>query len=125
MRSALTICFLFGLALLVACSSSAAPAAQNNAAPAAAPAAAQEPSTHVIEINNFKFQPADLTIKLGDTVEWQNKDTVAHNAAASDKTFATQKLATGASEKWVSNKKGRFPYICTLHPNMRATLTVE
>jgi len=34
-------------------------------------------------------------------------------------------LATGASWRYAAMKKGRFDYICTLHPTMKATLVVE
>ncbi len=29
---------------------------------------------HIIELRNFAFNPAELTIKVGETVEWQNKE---------------------------------------------------
>ena len=129
MRPAMLLTSLLGGAMLVACSSSS-----NNARPAAsqpktetvqAAAPASAPSVHVINMKDMKFEPSSATIKVGDTVEWKNPDIVTHNAAAADNSFNTQKIAPGASGKWTATKKGSFPYTCTLHPNMKASLTVE
>jgi plastocyanin len=128
MRSVRNLSSLVILCVLVACSSgkkdSTAPAAESQKPQSAQPAVSS-PQTHVVSIRDMRFDPADLTVKEGDTVEWKNADALTHNAVAIDKTFRTENLATGASGKWVANKKGSFSYLCSLHPNMKAKLTVE
>jgi plastocyanin len=112
------------LLLLAACSGAGhAPAAgAGNAASSSAPAAS--PGAHVVTINNFKFQPADLTVKAGDTVEWKNEDIVPHSAT--DKgVFDSGGIAKGGSWQWVATKPGTYYYICTLHPNMKGRLVVQ
>jgi plastocyanin len=114
--------------LLVACSSSSPQPAKTDqpAAPSsAASSPVSGPTTHVVTIKDMKFSPESFTIHEGDTIEWKNADDVAHNAVANDKTFATQKLKPGDSEKLVANKKGSFPYVFTFHPNMKATVDVQ
>jgi len=82
-------------------------------------------TTHTIVIADMKFVPDTLTVKAGDTVVWVNKDFFPHTATAQDKTFDSRDIATNKSWKYVATKKGSFPYICTLHPTMKATLIVK
>ena len=81
--------------------------------------------THTIVIADMKFVPETLTVKPGDTVVWVNKDFFPHTATAQDKSFDSRDIATNKSWKYVVKKKGSFPYICTLHPTMKATLVVK
>lgn len=90
-------------------------------------AAAQktEPQTHTIVIKGFIFQPETLTVKAGDTVIWKNEDIVPHTATANGKRFDSKSIETKASWKYVATKPGSYPYICSFHPTMKATLTVK
>ena len=81
--------------------------------------------THTIVIADMKFVPETLTVKAGDTVVWVNKDFFPHTATAQDKSFDSGDIATNKSWKYVAKKKGSFPYICTLHPMMKAILVVK
>jgi len=119
-----TTLLLPALLLLAACSGTGhAPAAPSSAAP---PASA---GTHVVTINNFKFQPAELTVKAGETVQWKNADIVPHSATANEvsqaRAFDSGSIAKGGSWQWVAAKPGAYDYICTLHPNMKGRLTVQ
>jgi plastocyanin len=82
-------------------------------------------TTHTIVIADMKFVPETLTVKAGDSIVWTNKDFFPHTATAQDKTFDSRDIATNKSWKYVATKKGAFPYICTLHPTMKATLIVK
>ena len=84
-----------------------------------------ESTTHTIVIADMKFVPEALTVKPGDTVVWVNKDFFPHTATAQDRSFDSRDIATNKSWKHVATKKGAFPYICTLHPTMKATLIVK
>ena len=83
------------------------------------------PTTHTVVIADMKFVPETLTVKAGDTIVWVNKDFFPHTATTRDKTFDSGDIATNKSWKYVAKKKGSFPYICTLHPTMKATLIVK
>lgn len=76
-----------------------------------------------IVVDNFEYQPASLTVSVGDTVEWDNKDGVDHSATSQTGGFDVA-LPAGKSGTFVAKTPGTFDYICTLHPNMKATLTV-
>jgi plastocyanin len=85
------------------------------------------PQTHTIVVREIKFQPAVLTVKVGDTVEWRNDDIVPHTATstAQPKKFDSGILPVGSSWKYVVTKRGTYFYTCTLHPNMKAELIVR
>jgi len=83
-----------------------------------------KPVTHTVDITGFKFVPAELTVNVGDTVEFTNHDMMPHNAV-SEGHFNSGKLETGANGKFVVNAKGTFDYICTYHPNMKGRITVQ
>ena len=65
-----------------------------------------------------------LTVKRGERVVWTNKDLVPHTATAA-KVFDSRSVAPNASWSYVARKPGRYDYVCTLHPTMKATLVVE
>lgn len=84
------------------------------------------PGAQTIVIRGLKFQPAVMTVKVGDTVQWKNEDIVPHNAVSTEaKEFNSGNLAVGDSWKYQAAKKGTFFYACTLHPNMKAKLVVQ
>ena len=76
-----------------------------------------------ITIENLVFSPAEASAKVGDTIEWINKDIFAHTATARngdwDVTMPPKKTVT-----LVLKKAGSIDYYCRFHPNMKATLTV-
>lgn len=83
------------------------------------------PQVHEVVIENMKFNPPTLEVSQGDTVVWTNRDLVPHNATAEDGTFRSGDLQPGQSWTYHADKKGDFPYICSLHPTMKARLTVK
>ena len=84
------------------------------------------PQTHTVIIRELKFQPAVLTVNVGDTVEWKNDDIVPHTATSTEpKKFDSGILPVGSSWKYVVTKRGTYFYNCTLHPNMKAQLNVR
>jgi len=80
-------------------------------------------ATIQISMENLVFAPAEVSAKVGDTIEWVNKDIFAHTATARngdwDVTIAPKKTAT-----LVLKKAGSIDYYCRFHPNMKATMTV-
>ncbi len=76
-----------------------------------------------ITMENLVISPAEATAKVGDTIEWINKDIFAHTATARngdwDLTMPPKKTITS-----VLKKAGPVEYYCRFHPNMKATLMV-
>ncbi|WP_020659044.1 cupredoxin domain-containing protein [Amycolatopsis benzoatilytica] len=95
---------------------------QGGAAPAAATASAKQ-----IEMRGYKFSPASLTIAAGDTVTWTNHDTAPHNVVVTDgpEKFSSPTLQTGGTFSHTFTKAGTYSYYCSIHPDMKATVTVD
>src|SRR4051812_6748849 len=80
-------------------------------------------ATIQISMEDLVISPAEATAKVGDTIEWINRDIFAHTATARngdwDVTMPPKKTVTS-----VLKKAGTIEYYCRFHPNMKATLTV-
>lgn len=90
-----------------------------------APRAGDAPRTHKIDIQKFKFAPAALTIKAGDSVEWTNHDIAPHTATHEEGSWDTGTLSRGESAAQTFETPGTYSYFCAFHPQMTGTLTVE
>ncbi len=83
------------------------------------------PRRHVVEISGFAFAPRTLEVGVGDTVVWLNRDFVPHTATATDGAWDSGEIAGNASRSYVARERGRYEYVCELHPSMTGTLVVE
>ena len=81
-------------------------------------------ATIQIVMENLAMSPAEVSARVGDTVEWINKDVFAHTATARngdfDITLPPKKTVTS-----VLSKAGTVEYYCRYHPNMKAVLKIE
>ncbi len=77
-----------------------------------------------VGIDNFMFAPATVTIPAGSTVTWTNHDAEPHTVVASDNSFHSPGLDTGATFSHTFTTPGSFDYICSVHPFMHATVVV-
>ncbi|MFG1806783.1 cupredoxin domain-containing protein [Streptomyces sp. NPDC049040] len=79
-----------------------------------------------IGIKNFAFGPGTLTVKPGSVVTVTNNDSTTHTLTATGaKAFDTGDIAAGKTVTFTAPAKaGSYPYICTIHPFMKGTLTV-
>jgi len=81
-------------------------------------------ATITIVMENLVISPAEVSAKVGDTLELVNKDVLAHTATATngdfDVTMPPKKTVT-----YVLKKAGTVDYYCRFHPNMKATLKIE
>jgi len=90
------------------------------------PAVAHGDGHHQVEVKQYMFMPMALTIEQGDTVTWTNRDTAAHDVTvtAGPVTFHSPLLAQGKSWSHTFTTSGSYSYLCSVHPEMRATVTV-
>lgn len=77
-----------------------------------------------VEIEDFAYVPGTVTIKVGTTVTWTNKDSVGHTATSDDGIFDSGMLSKGSSYSYTFTTAGTFGYFCTPHPYMVATIVV-
>lgn len=78
-----------------------------------------------ILIKNFDFGPMNVTVAPGTTVVWKNLDGEPHTVASADGLFRSQALDQNDSFRFTFDKSGTFRYICSIHPNMKASITVK
>lgn len=72
--------------------------------------------------SNFAFNPADLSVKAGDTVTFSNQDAVAHHVVVGTTDLGVQQPGKTVSWKAVGN--GAVPMKCIIHPSMTGQITV-
>lgn len=97
------------------------------AAPAAGvsiTAPVQAAGANQVTIDGFAFAPATLTVPTGSTVTWTNRDEEPHTVAASDGSFHSPGMGTGATFAHTFSAPGTFDYVCSIHPMMRGTVVV-
>jgi plastocyanin len=78
----------------------------------------------IVSIDNFTFQPAQLTVKVGTTVTWKNHDDIPHTIVSAGK-FRSKTLDTDDSFSFTFTAAGDYKYFCSLHPHMTGMIKVE
>jgi plastocyanin len=86
-------------------------------------AAAASPAT--VDIDNFAFTPAALTVTAGTTVTWKNEDDSPHRIGNKNGTFKSAALDTDDTFSHTFTVPGEYAYICTIHPYMAGTIIVK
>ena len=83
-----------------------------------------DPKTHIVEIKQMKFEPAEIKVHKGDRVLWINKDITNHDVTElSKKAWASSPLSTGQS--WGMTVTRSEDYFCNLHQVMKGKIIVE
>jgi plastocyanin len=77
-----------------------------------------------VTIKNFMFA-MDVTVTPGSTVTWKNLDGEPHTITSADGLFRSPALDENDSFSFKFDKPGVYKYICSIHPKMRATVTVK
>jgi plastocyanin len=82
-------------------------------------------SPAAVQIDNFHFAPATLTITAGTTVTWKNDDDSPHRVADNNGTFKSAALDTDDTFSHTFATAGEYPYICSIHPYMIGKIIVK
>jgi plastocyanin len=78
-----------------------------------------------VKIDNFVFNPQQITVKAGDTVTWVNHDDIPHTVTSKTMAFRSKAMDTDDKFSFTFATPGTFPYFCALHPHMTGTIVVE
>ena len=83
-------------------------------------------SAHDVSISGYAFQPATLTVRAGDTVTWTNHDQAPHDVTTTSAPVAIHgsTMTKGQSWSYTFTAPGTYSYICSIHPDMKATVVV-
>ena len=89
--------------------------------------AQEKMSTMEVKIDNFSFGPGALTVPVGTTVTWTNRDDIPHTVVSTDdpKTFKSKVLDTDDKFSFTFSKAGTYPYFCSIHPKMTGKVIVQ
>jgi len=110
------------LFVFTACASNTPPSTEKNQ-PTTSPQQNADAKTVKVNIVNFKFDPAVVTINKGDTIIWTNNDSASH--AATGTAFDSGSLCKGATFKFTFNTPNTFDYVCSFHPQMKGQVIVK
>lgn len=107
------------LALSVIGISAAGAATENGTAQSGA-------ATVNIEMGDNFFNPAQVTVNVGDTIVWTNTGQRPHDVTADNGSIVSpRRLMNGATFSYTATTPGTITYQCTIHNGMVGTLTVQ
>jgi plastocyanin len=78
-----------------------------------------------IKIDNFSFEPQTLTVPVGATVTWTNRDDIPHTVVSTDGVFKSKVQDTDEKFSYTFTKAGTYPYFCSVHPKMTGKVVVQ
>lgn len=80
-----------------------------------------------VTYQNIAIQPANITVKVGTTIKWTNKDNIAHNVTSESgpQQFSSSNFGQGGTFQITAKSPGVIHYVCSIHPTaMIGTITV-
>ena len=78
-----------------------------------------------VKIDNFSFGPETLTVPVGTTVTWTNRDDIPHTVVSADGVFKSKVRDTDEKFSYTFAKTGTYSYYCTIHPKMTGQIVVQ
>jgi plastocyanin len=102
------------IALLLLCAGSPNVMASNDKAAAAE-----------VKIDNFSFGPQTITVPVGATVIWTNRDDIPHTSVSTEGVFKSKVMDTDEKFSYTFTKPGTYPYYCSIHPKMTGQVVVQ
>src|SRR5579862_616476 len=78
-----------------------------------------------VKIDNFSFTPATLTVTVGTTVTWTNRDDIPHTVVSTDGVFQSKVRDTDEKFSYTFTRPGTYPYYCSVHPKMTGKIVVQ
>ena len=122
------LCVIVALAAVGCGSSNSSSTSSGSSSSGSTSTAAAAPSGGgvAIKMQNIAFDPKDVTVKVGQKVTWTNDDSVDHNVTSkSGETIKSDNFGKGGTFSFTPTKAGKISYVCTIHPGMTGTLTVQ
>jgi plastocyanin len=87
--------------------------------------AQQNPEPSEVKIDNFSFGPGTLTVSVGTTITWTNRDDIPHTVVSTEGVFKSKVLDTDEKFSFTFSKAGSYPYFCSIHPKMTGKVVVQ
>jgi len=78
-----------------------------------------------VKIDNFSFGPQTVTVHVGATVTWTNRDDIPHTVVSTDGVFKSKVRDTDETFSYTFTKAGTYAYFCSVHPKMTGSVVVQ
>ena len=82
-------------------------------------------ATAEVKIDNFSFAPETLTVPVGTTVTWINRDDIPHTVVSTEGVFKSKVRDTDEKFSYTFAKAGTYRYYCSMHPKMTGKVLVQ
>jgi len=82
-------------------------------------------ATVQVVMTNRTYDPATVTIKVGDTVTWVNQDAPQHDVVADNGEFKSDLFDKGQTFSFTFTQAGTYPYHCSIHSGMTGVVVVQ
>ncbi|MFZ2411225.1 MAG: cupredoxin family copper-binding protein [Candidatus Methanoperedens sp.] len=115
MKKTWLICFLVIVVIISGCA---------GPKPVPQPATTGDIKGTTVDIKDFAFDPATVTIAKGTMVTWIQKDSAQHTVTEINNVFSSDTLSQGQTFSYTFNEAGTFEYSCHIHPSMRGKVIV-
>jgi plastocyanin len=79
----------------------------------------------ILDDDGRRFEPAEVTVAVGETVTWTHDGGLPHTVTATDGAFDSGDLAGGDTFAFTAEEPGTIDYACSIHPEMTGTVTVS
>ncbi|MFH8660699.1 cupredoxin family copper-binding protein [Streptomyces afghaniensis] len=91
------------------------------------PAGQASAASYSVTMKGYAFSPASLSVPVGSTVTWTNQDTAPHDVKTTSGPVPIHSPMLDKGESWsfTFTTAGSYGYVCTVHPNMTAGITVR
>lgn len=86
---------------------------------------AADTSAANVSIQNMRYSPPTITVKVGQSVTWTNNDDRDHTVVADDGSFQSDNISAGGTYRHKFTKVGRYKYGCRYHPRMKGEVVVS
>jgi plastocyanin len=83
------------------------------------------PGPNEVFIQGMAFDPGTITVAANTTITWTNNDGVAHTVTSNTGLFDSGTISANGTYSHMFATAGTYPYHCTIHPSMTASVIVN
>jgi plastocyanin len=76
-------------------------------------------------IQGMSYSPSTLSVAVGTTVKWTNKDGVSHTVTSNTGAFDSGNISSNGTFSFTFSAAGTYSYYCAVHPSMTAKVIVN
>ena len=113
------------IVILAACSSGSGGSGAPGSAAAAVCKESPDAGAVAVSIVDFSFQPADVTAKTGQVIQFKNTGSAPHTATLDGGQCATPTIQPGTTDGLVFSVAGTYKFHCSIHSQMKGTIVIS